>query len=518
MSSPGSMLPIPLPAPVAGMNRRDPLPAMNPLYAPWIVNFEPLAQYLRARNGFVIERTIASRTIIGLGVHGATKLYAFVQGGGGNNYVVDVSDGSTDFTTASSGPDECTFHTFKNYVFIGVAQTSGGAYFTTGGAWADFAFTYSGTPVPAMHMTDFKGRWYGGYTDYLWWGALGAISGALSRVSVAELFRYDTSIAWMGVLTSPGDRADEAYFAFGNQDGEVLIYAGDNPDANNWQQVGRFFVGKLFYAKVSNKSTLEIKNDIWILSSTGIHSVRKLFQYGSDQSQTTVSEAIDPYWIELTQKYATAYGWGYYQPSIAYWPERNQVYVLCHGFLDNDGTLLDPKDYSTLFVYNFDSNAWMIYKLPIGIARASGATRFPSGFLTYFSNNIYFVDGTGDNIYKLGTGYKDEVSATPGTYQAFELELESAFTNLNNSSRDKRIRSFEPIIKTDFASAKITMKAAADFGRFTSAAQGATLIDGFQIPTYLVGAEGTYLQWQIDGDSDVASTDGFELYSVGVNL
>ena len=93
--------------------------------------------------------------------------------------------------------------------------------------------------------------------------------------------------------------------------------------------------------------------------------------------------------------------------------------------------------------------------------------------------------------------------------------MHSAWSNIGSGHKAKKFKGFDALIKTDFASDKVGLQTSTDFGRKTSNLSYHNFLDGFNNPYYSVGADGEYVQWIFDGDSDTDSSDGFELYSVG---
>jgi hypothetical protein len=113
------------------------------------------------------------------------------------------------------------------------------------------------------------------------------------------------------------------------------------------------------------------------------------------------------------------------------------------------------------------------------------------------------------------TKIKDELYSTAATWVAYDCPLQSAYQNLGDGKRSKRVHGFEPIIRSDFAGATFGMKAAADFGRRTSNAAKVALTSGYSIPHYGCGVEGNFIQYRFDGYPDGPGAIGLELFSVG---
>lgn len=509
---------IPLEIPVLGLNRRDPLSMMDPRYAAWIDGWEPEPQFVRIRNGIIIHANMSTKCddILGLGAYGTTALYVYTQKDTENNKIWNVTSSGVPSaaaeTCADDTADEAYLVKFGNRsAFTVEADYSDCGRVYDGSSWTAWGFTYDpGTgaaPIGGRVVVSFKGRVYIFSGTGLYYSALAAVTGATTYVDFSTRLNESGSIVWAGVLTSPSNKGDELFLAFGNSKGEVLVYAGDNPGATNWEQVAYFKISPpLWY-----NSALQYNNDIWIATSTGIISVRKLFESSvggqiGNPDVVSVSSAINPYWIQLT---SASTSWGHTRCSMAYWPEQNKVYVLMLGYIGSDGTYISNE--VTLFSYNAFTGAWMPSGVLSGYATSLGS-------LTYFNNGLYFwlKRGTDTFVLKMSTAFKDEILTAPGTYSTLVPVLQSAYTNLGNNDHNKQVVGFECLINTDLSS--IGMHAAADFGRKVSDQSRQTLLLGNSNAAFHVGVKGTYLQYRIQGMMTDTSTEGLELYSMGVMI
>ncbi len=504
---------LPLQIPIKGMNTRDPLASMSPEYSPWALNWEPESQNLAVRPGIQIHSS-HPEWVIGLMNYRNIALFAYLDTGNGAPFakIYNITNGASPslvYTTGASGFVTVTrtfpfngrmaFTTFNN------AATESVEY--DGSTWAPQGFNRTSNA-----SLSFKGRNYFSYGSNLYYSGLAAITGALTTVSLTELFEESPAIYWMASLTSPTNNSSEQYLCFGNRMGEILVYAGDYPNAPNWERVAKFKTSKI----LNFSSCLEFNNDIFLLTETGVVSVRKLFQADPDiQENITISGPINPYWTSLISAAITTYGYSsaLTRASMAYWPENNKLYILMDGFIEEDGTYLDFEEASTMFVYNVVTQAWTIQKLSNLESIYYGDSRH----LTYFNNNLYFIAGYRVMKY-VKNSFKDEDADNPGTYSAYPIELHSAYQNLNSNKKFKKVEGWDAVIKTDFAGSAVGVRSVADFGRKQSAVTNPGLVDGYNNPFYSVGVSGNYLQYRFEGNSDTASTDGFKLYSVGVSV
>lgn len=497
-----------LEAPVLGVNKKDPLSKMDQRYAAHALNWEPESQYVKVRNGWHIHETISTAdNIMALGAYNNSELYAYCNMTTGNHQIFDVTTttASSVETTDEAASSECYSVKFnKRLCFITDASTGlnwdlANRYYN-GSAWTDWGFTEGGSNIGGKIVVQYKGRVYIFADTKVYYSSLAGVTGATTEIDFAENFEEAGEIRWANVITSPSGRNEETMLCFGNSAGEVLVYTGDYEAAANWELVGQFKIAPPLF----RNACLRYKNDVWVCTTVGVVSIRKLYTSGSEAPEDyTVSAKIDPYWKDLIGNTGILNN----RCSIAYWPEKNQVYILMVGHVSKDGTY--ASDDATLFVHNGFTGAWMIQRFE--------DISTPLGSITYMNNAMYWF--TGNHVLKLNeSSYKDEVIASPGTYVEYAVELDSASFNFGSDKRFKRLHSLHPNIKTDFSGSKIGMRASADFGRKTTATSNQTLVDGYNNHPYNVGIEGNYLQYQFIGTSDSSSTDGFEFYAIGASL
>jgi len=506
---------IPVPIPVKGMNTRDPLALMDPNYAPWILNYEPEPQYLRATCGFTRAAAITSLfgtamdRIYSLASYNNTYLLFLC----GNAAAPIISMGDIDgfmganvfsWPTMTMPSVVTPVHYAGRSGFIAPDATSFNNVICDGTSTITaHSFTINGSFIYSRTLTTYRGRVYLSSGRELYYSDLAGITGPCTKIDCTQLFRSNTAIAWICALTSPTNAISESMIAFGNGMGEVLVYTGDNPGSPDWRQVARFQLPRPLYYNMS----WEHDNDVWIATVSGIYSLRALFEFGTEiRERVTVSSAIDPYYTRLVR--ACSSDTALINTSFAHWPEQNKVFILIAGALDADGTFQANK--GTLLIYNTISKAWTIRQ----IGSIDPTNKCHS--LTYYKNAIYYA--TGKYIMKYAEGvYKDQ-TWNDTTYAAIPYAIHSAYTDLDNAKKTKQVVCIEPVMKTDFTGSSVTAKVAADFGRKTSTATSQALQDGYQVPTYMTGVSGRHIQYRIEGNTDQTSTDGLELYSMGVGI
>lgn len=522
MSTPRTVEPINLPIPLGGMDFVSPLSEMDPNYSPWLLNVDAENRSLKVRPAYVRHAEIdpiasGSTAIAALGTFGSNassnKLFAYVVDTGQTTHFIYEVTGSTPSLSNTLADNELGGALSVNMgsvlyfinPFLDFADCS--RYFN--GTWQFYTFTYDdgggADPIGGPVACSYRGRIYLFLDRSMYYGDLEALGGATGLFPLDTIFDSPGSITWASVLSSPGERAAELYLAIGTEAGEILIYTGAHPEDPTWNIVGKYSTSPT----LGYNSILNFRNDVWILTQTGITSLRTLIQTGeAANNEESISYRINDYWQKLVANFTDIYATPSRNISAAYWPERNRVFVLMPGHLDKDGIYSGSS--ATMFSYNVATRAFTIHKLD------NVDTSNLTGNLTYFRNNIYFASG--NVVMKVDEeSFGDEEYDTADEKNPYSYSIESAYSSLGSRLSNKRLQGVEPIFKTDFASASdVTMKAAADMGRQVSSAQSVGLVDGYNIPYYSVGAEGTYLQWRMEGQSDVNSQDGLDLFGVGM--
>lgn len=509
MATPVRSQPIALPIPTGGLNFVDPLASMPPNDSPWMVNLDCENQSIKVRPGYQVHCDVGTGTILALGTYGNIndptnyKIYAYVDETSGNHKIYDVTTSTASLVDTLSDNDATkvqAVNIFGRLAFTVDADSADCGRTFDGTTWSSWGFTYDpgggAVPISGKVVTTFKSRVYIFNGTNLYYGALSAISGATTNVDYTTVFSGKAEIAWAGTLSSPGDRPEELYFAFGNFDGEVLVYAGDYPNDPNWRLIGRFKTS----SPVNYNSIVPYSNDVYITTTTGVVSLRALFS-SSAQSDIYVSYKINPYFTRyFSENFLFIFNGG-----AVHIPDLNKIFFLARLFFDRDTETYSPNDYTsdsgTFFVFNTNSGAWSVHN-PVEMGALTAME--PA---TYYNRSMYIP--VSDKVWKLDTTVYKDASAS------YYYEMESAWNNFGSINANKRLLGVEAVLKTDFDGSNVTYKAASDFGRKVSSAASLSLLDGHNIPYYSVGAEGTYIQYRMEGTSDTLSTDGLELYSVG---
>ena len=229
-----------LPSSQLGLNISDPLDSMQQNYAIQMDNLIPDNDGDRVRKGFEQVCTTGYNVLGTVNRATVKKVLAF------KNDSVDVYDLS-DFTTA-----EQTKTGLGSEEWVGVPFTDGsGAQHTIFANGVDTPLDYTnslndvGFTIPQGVLLDrplaFKNRLYfiGGDFD-LYYGGVQSISGELTKFSMGSYFRQGGRILTIANWTQDAGDGVNDLFVVVSTEGEVLIYSGTSPEADDWAMVGVF--------------------------------------------------------------------------------------------------------------------------------------------------------------------------------------------------------------------------------------------------------------------------------------
>lgn len=277
-----------VPAPIGGLNGRDPLAAMDPKDAYLMDNFFPGTAYVESRKGCVKYSTASLsgpvQTLLVYAAGTGDKMLAFAGG--------KIFDAST--SVASQLLTGRTNNIAVGTMFSNAADNAQHLIFVTG---YDQPYSYNGTSLVALTMTGmvgsqntlnsvfaFKGRLYFGQRDKLGFYYLppGQIQGTLSYFDLAQQSQrggYLVAIASFSDTntgTTPQD-----YIVFITNKGEYIVYMGFDPsNSSNWTLVGRYYSA----APIGNKCTLNYGSELVILTEEGAVAFSEVRKAGDSQS------------------------------------------------------------------------------------------------------------------------------------------------------------------------------------------------------------------------------------------
>lgn len=284
-------LPITVPAPIGGLNGRDPLAVMPAQDAYYMDNAFPGTASVDSRKG------CAKYTASALG---APVQSLEVYAGGGGDKLLAFAGGKI-FDVSTAVPSQLASGLLGNIWIT--------AMFSNSADNAQHLMMVNGLDQPRRYGVDglnlltmtgmvgsqntlnfvfgFKGRLYFGQRDKLgfYYLPVGQLQGALSYFDLGQQSKkggYLVAIASFSESNN-GD-SPEDYIAFITNKGEIIVYSGYDPSsAANWALVGRYFTS----IPIGQKCTLNYGSELVLLTEEGALAFSDIRRAGSSQAGST---------------------------------------------------------------------------------------------------------------------------------------------------------------------------------------------------------------------------------------
>ena len=522
------------PAPIKGMNYRDPLAAMDPLSAEWIQNYICEDQSVKNRPGTKVHNTIVDSGpsalqpfIMALGSFGVgvnEKLFAYVQNSNSTTNVhrvwdVSVLNTATSVYAASDqAAGSAVWFEYRSYGTFLVDQLANSSFPTTndGTTWTNGWVEYTaGSKILAAPSAYYKSRVYTLYNNEIYFGNSGIppqITGVLaSKFNIQDLYKFDPATSWMATFSLTDANSNEQYIAFGNKAGEVLVYQGDYPFSTTWRLTGQYVIDAPVGYKQS--AVIQFQSDALIITQKALISLKDLVTKGNQIAlEQSLSEPINRYWTELFSNISDPFASVQGRIGGIWAQKQRQILILVPGFLDSNGTFSDS--YSTILCVNTGTGAWSTWRLP----QASTSDNDKPGNLTYFKNEVYYSASA--SVYKFDpTLFVDQIKTGSGTLTySIPLQCYGPHTSIDQTSVIK-VSGFSPSLKDDLPRLGISVRV--DFGVQNNGPTYPARKAGYNKRLFSVGAEGTFFQYRMTGETvynSTTSTTGIEFFSINLEV
>lgn len=511
--------------PVGGINLKVPLANMDPIYSPYIQNFDSDGTKLKLRRGIRKHCTVnpVGDIAYSLGVYGiygaGYKLYAWTTDTAAlNAKVYDVTSGTASAATTVSDTVSLVYSSnYNSRLWFASGSTAALTNIVFDGtSWTAPTFTYNGSAFGWRIIHGYKSRGYlflgqsAAGSEYYYTNTVGGVAGACSKVNLGTIFSTNAGLAFITSFSMSDGVTNEEYIAFGDMAGEVAIYSGDYPGSASWRIVNKFQIG----LPVDYQAVIKYQNDALIMTTTGLVSLRNLFINGENSAFiNNISEPIDSMWIQMATNNASLFFNVYPRTwSGAYWVSENKIVIAAYGGIDSEGNY--TASVSTFFVLDCASKAWTIYTWV-----HDGGNVIAN--LTYFDKKLYFVYGSVVMKISMASSVPFYDSyAYSSSDNNYPFKVYGAYQSLNDRSVNKKIEGFELLMRGDVEAANFGMLCASDFGRQVSSRAKVdiqpqtSVTDGFNRVKYSVGADGVFYQYRLEGTSTSVPQYGMEIYSI----
>lgn len=340
--------PVPLGAPVGGLNGRDGFTEMPPTDAFVLDNWFPYNTAVQTRGGSNNFATGLPGPVESVETYtgaAGSKMLAFSGGG-----VYDVSLGGVAGAALLAGrvSNKVTSIMFSN----------AGAQFLLIYSGADAPLSYDGAALAALVITGltgsqntlhsamgFKGRVFLAQLNQIgfYYLGIGAIQGAASYFDLQQQALKGGYLVSMASFSVDSGNGPNDYAVFVTSEGEYIMYSGTDPsNAAAWILVGRYYGPP----PIGKKGWFKYRSDIYFITEEGILSFTQIRQLGEDNENTKfITSKLGTQYDELVQFQAT-HGW-----SGMIYPRSNQLIVNIPVTSQTNGGYIQ-------FVMNTATGAW----------------------------------------------------------------------------------------------------------------------------------------------------------------
>ena len=305
---------ITLPAPIKGLNKKDPMSAMDALYAIEMDNYIPLDGKVELRPGYKIHTTFSGlekvKTLAAYRYPNEDRFFAFYDG-----KMFDITSPLSPIDKEISlSTSYCQTVQYKNYLYIlNGLDTPKAFYVDANGDEHLSDWGFSGGNLQATRIVT------GGVSkEFLWFvekdslrvwyaGTAGSVSGTLYAFDLSGVSKWGGAILAVANWTVDGGTGIDDLTVFITSEGEVLVYAGTNPNnASNWILKGSYKISK----PIGYRCVLAYQGDMVIICQDGYFPLAKaLAAANAGDSLLAFSDKIRGLVIDRTSKNKNKEGW-----------------------------------------------------------------------------------------------------------------------------------------------------------------------------------------------------------------
>jgi hypothetical protein len=362
-----------VPAPIKGWNVRDPLPSMEPVYAPILDNFFCLPSELQIRKGYTQHATFTgnAETIMDYSPASGDQLIIAAVNNGGSCALYDVTAGGASSTVktglTSAQFKHCHFSTTGGF-FSYYVNNADSAILYDGTTWhtvttssSPYAITGPSTTVFRDVIAHKRRLWFAPDNALaLWYLPTDQIAGAAVKYDLAPIFPRGGKIVKIDTWSLDAGVGLDDYFVVVTSEGEVAIFTGTDPaTASTWSLQGVFYIG----TPTGTGHTCKYGGDLLMINKDGIAQMSKSLMSSRVNTWLQLTDKIQPQLASDTTQYQSVSGW-----DIVLFPPQNMLLV----------NIPVSTTESYQYVMNTISGGW------------SRWTGIPAKCWYYVNDNLYF--------------------------------------------------------------------------------------------------------------------------------
>lgn len=410
-----------LPAPIAGLNTRDPLGVAPVETAINLTNFIATPQGCDAREGYRIRTTGLPGYVETLAAYtgtiaGSDKLFAW-----STTSIYDVTNPGTVGAAVVTGLTNARWSTVN-------FATSGGQFLVcangvdavrhyNGSAWV--TWTSVGSPAnpgevsgvspatltrPIMHQ---RRLWFvQENSTKAWYLPVNSIGGAAASIDFGPVFARGGKLMSLASWSLDGGNGIRNFLVAISDVGDAVIYEGTDPSsATDWTISGTWRLG----APATEKCLFQFGGDVLYLSVDGLMPMSQYMQ--NTLTTVSLSDSIRPTLSALSISQAGLSGW--------------QVHdVLARNLLVLNVPQINPLQ-NIQFVYNTITKGWSLF------------TGWPAQCFATLRNQTYF--GGYQQVCLAFSGSRDGADANGNGGSIYNATGQQSFTYLDERARQKHV-------------------------------------------------------------------------------
>lgn len=311
-----------LPAPTGGWNAADPLDDMAENEAIELVNWFPEAESVNLRRGSRVHSTdLGTGAVSTLAVYapesGSDKLVGFAGGKIWNATTYD--DPATELATGFTSNFWQTVNFKQRLVCVNGADQP---QQYDGSTVSAANYTGIGDDANLIHVTAYKTRLYfiEKNSTSLWYGGIGAITGALTEYDLGDLLTLGGSLHFVGTWSADTGTGLQNLLVVISTKGEVLTFTGSYPgDATSWSIAGRYLLPPL----LGRKAAINSAADLLMVMRDGVYPLSAVLSaQGQLAEHARLTYKIQPAFKLAAQQYGANTNW-----TALMHPDAHMLYV-----------------------------------------------------------------------------------------------------------------------------------------------------------------------------------------------
>jgi len=384
-----------LPAPIGGLNTRDPVQSVPNTDALRLENWVVKPGKIATRRGYELLATGLGAEVETLMEYspqsGDAKLFAISDGEIWRVDDADVADGSLTGSAAVTGLTNSRWqHTMFGTAagaFLVLCNGADAVRNYNGSTWTSPTIT-GATSANLINVCAHKGRLWFVEKDTLkaWYLGTASISGTATEFNMSSLFRKGGKLLAIGTWTRDGGAGPDDNWVAVSSQGEAIIYAGTDPSsASTWSLVGVYSIPK----PIGYRCLYRAGSDLAILTERGLVSLSEVVSVSEGtQAATALTNKVSSSFEEKSRFYRDNTGW-----QVIEYPLENLVLV---NVPDDGG--------STQFAFQIETRAWSYF------------TGINALCWSMFDTGLYFGDRAG-KVWRYGEASSDNLAGITATVQ-----------------------------------------------------------------------------------------------------